>query len=227
MTATPAPPEVGELRQLFRYLQELRSLHETQGIEEITTPSGQTWSLWDIEYLYEQARTRLTRAQWQAIDLFLVQDHRESDAAELMGVSRTNPIGMYATLGLGRLLDAIKAGEIARFRPPADADLAESDLRRSRRLLHNLAGEIKKNTEVVLDDCWRYLPTPPGQVPRVRVRSRATSSGWLYLHPMLVMYAAHVGPLPAETYLGHRQQSWPLHLACVNYAHAHLHAQSQ
>lgn len=224
MTATPAPPEVGELRALFRYLQELRSLHETRGTEEITTPAGRTWSLWDIEYLYEQARRRLTRAQFQAIDLFLVQDHRESDAAELMGVSRTNPVGMYATLGLGRLLDAIKAGEIARFRPAADPDLVDRDLHRSRRLLHNLAGEIKKHTEVVLDDCWRYLPTPPGRVPRVRVRSHVTSSGWLYLHPMLVMYAAHIGPVPPGALVGHRQ-SWPLHLACVNYAHAHLHVQ--
>jgi hypothetical protein len=224
VTASPAPPEVGELRQLFRYLQELRSLYETQGIEEITTPSGRTWSLWDIEHLYEQARARLTRAQFRAIDLFLVQDHRESDAAELMGVSRTNPVGMYATLGLGRLLDAIRSGEIARFRPAPDLELAEHDLRRSRRLLHNLAGEIKKNTEVVLDDCWRYLPTPPGKTPRVRVRSLVTASGWLYLHPMLVMYAAHIGPVPADTRIGHRQ-SWPLHLACVNYAHAHLHVQ--
>jgi hypothetical protein len=216
---------VAELRQLFRYLQEFRSLYELEGIEEVTTPSGNTWSLWDLEYLYERAANLLTPAQYRAITLFLVHDIKEQDAAELMGVSRTNPIGMYAALGLSKLVEFIDAGGLERFRSRRDgwqADHFSMALGATQRL----AGQIKQVTEVVEGDCLRFLPAPPGVVPRIRLKSRATASGFLYVHPLAVMYVAHGGLIPTGYTVRLRSEIWQhyaeCHLACVNHEHARL-----
>jgi len=53
---------VATLRILFRNYQQLRSLYETEGIDEFDTPDGPV-SLWDLDYLYrvglpKRARTR-------------------------------------------------------------------------------------------------------------------------------------------------------------------------
>lgn len=217
---TTASPEVNELRALFRYLQAFRSLHETEGIDEITTPSGRVWSLWDLEYLYRSASRLLTPAQYRALTLFLVHDVKETEAAQLMGVSPTNPIGMYASLGLRKLLDSIDGGGMDRFRPDQESWRNTEENRQSQQLIE-LAGKIKEQTEVVLYDCHRFLPTPLGHLPRIRIRSRATASGFLYLHPMQVTYAVHVGPIPPGYRLRHLARH-PHHLACVNYEHADL-----
>jgi len=42
---------VATLRILFRNYQQLRSLYETEGIDEFDTPDGPV-SLWDLDYLY-------------------------------------------------------------------------------------------------------------------------------------------------------------------------------
>lgn len=121
-------PRVNSLRLLFRNLEAMRSLHESEGVFEITAPNGSVWSLWDVEYLYEQAMRRPTgnkaydRAnptlplrQQQAIHLFLVMGMPEDAAAQVMGLSPTNPIGMYATSGLTRLLKFLDEGRLRRF----------------------------------------------------------------------------------------------------------------
>lgn len=107
---------VGLLREIFRNLTAFRSTYEAHGIDEVHGPSGLTINLHDIEYLYSQLH-RLPFRQAQAIELFLVQGHREVEVAKHMGVSPTNPIGMYATSGLSRLLQFIAAGELERFKP--------------------------------------------------------------------------------------------------------------
>jgi hypothetical protein len=225
VTSTQASPEVNELRQLLRYLQEFRSLYELEGIEEITTPSGNVWSLWDLEYLYQRSADLLTSAQYRAITLFLVHDIKEQDAAELMGVSRTNPIGMYAALGLSKLVEFIDAGGLERFRSRR-GDWQTDDYRLALGSTLKLAGQIKEVTEVVGEDCWRFLPTPPGVAPRIRLKSRATASGFLYVHPLAVMYIAHGGYIPAGYTVRLRSDLWEhyaeCHLACVNHEHARL-----
>lgn len=122
-------PRVNAIRLLFRNLEAFRALRESEGVYEITAPNGTTWSIWDVEYLYEEAMRRPTgnraydRAhptlplrQQQAIQLFLVMNLPEDEAAEIMGLSRTNPVGMYATSGITRLLHFMDTGIITRFR---------------------------------------------------------------------------------------------------------------
>jgi len=211
-------------------MQEFRSLYELEGIEEVTTPSGNTWSLWDLEYLYERSADLLTAAQYRAITLFLIHDIKEQDAAEMMGVSRTNPIGMYAALGLSKLIEFIDAGGLERFRARRD-DWQADDYRMALGAAQRLAGRIKEDTEVVEGDCWRFMPTPEGVVPRIRLKSRATVSGFFYVHPLAVMYIAHGGYIPSGYTVRLRSDLWEhyvaCNMACVNHEHARLARLSQ
>jgi hypothetical protein len=53
--------------------------------------------------------------QRQAIELFLILNKPEDEVALSMGLAPTNPIGMYATAGLTRLLRMIDEGMLPRF----------------------------------------------------------------------------------------------------------------
>lgn len=111
--------DVGTLRELFRYLLAWRALHESSGIEEITH-DGRTWSIWDVSYLAEQLHLLPTQ-QRRAIELCLIHNKKEKEAAVMMGVSPTNPVAMYATLGLQKLVDMVHNGTLARFRSDREA----------------------------------------------------------------------------------------------------------
>jgi len=100
------------LRELFRNIQQFRALFEAEGIDELTAPDGEVYSLFDLEYLYGEIH-RLPSRQHQAIELCLVQNMRESDAALTMGVSKTNPVAMYATSGLEKLLVFVQSGDLS------------------------------------------------------------------------------------------------------------------
>lgn len=108
--------DVATLRELFRNLLAFRAFYEMYGIDTVHAPNGQAYSLWDVEYLYKQVE-KLARRQRQAIELFLVEDLREREAAEEMGLSPTNPIGMYVTDGLARIITMYEEGELPRFQP--------------------------------------------------------------------------------------------------------------
>lgn len=220
VTSSQAFPAVSELRSLFRFLQEFRSLYETKGIDEIVSPSGSSWSLWDLEYLYRQAQTLLTDSQYTAIRLFLVEDHRERDAAELMGVSPTNPVGMYATLGLKKLVEFIETGGLVRFRSQAQ-DWQHAHYHQAVSSLHGLAGVIKTHSVRTQDDCLRYTLALPGADPRIRLRSRASASGFLYVHPLFVTYVAHRGMIPPGYTVRHRPMG-ACDRDCVNFEHGML-----
>lgn len=107
--------EVATLRELIRNLQYFQSLRETDNLTEITGPSGESYSIFDIEYLYG-CRNRLSTRQRQAIELFLYHNIRERDVALMMRVAETNPIAIYATQGLARLCDMIDKGELPGYR---------------------------------------------------------------------------------------------------------------
>lgn len=103
--------DVATLRELFRNLQIFQALRESHGVTEITSPGGDTYSIYDIEYLYE-CRRLLSKRQREAIEMFLYQNIRERDVARFMQVAETNPIAIYATQGLGRLCDMIAKNEL-------------------------------------------------------------------------------------------------------------------
>lgn len=107
-------PSVSTLRNLLRNLQECRSALEA-GVEEFTGPDGVTWSIRDLERLFEASQRLLSPRQAQAIRMFLVEQMYEADVAEAMGLSRTNPIGMYATTGIERLIELVDRGAIKGF----------------------------------------------------------------------------------------------------------------
>lgn len=102
--------DLGTLRELFRYLQAWRALWESEGIDVIAS-GDRSYCLQDVEYLYSLLPL-LPRRQWQAIELCLVRNMKESDAAVAMGISRTNPVSMYAASGLRRILEWIANGEL-------------------------------------------------------------------------------------------------------------------
>lgn len=106
---------VDVLRALMRNLLGFRALYESEGKDTITGPGGIVWCLWDLEHIYEIALRDLPPRQAQSIELFLVHNFRESDVAEMMSLSPTNPIGMYATAGLERVLEWIEEGRLPRF----------------------------------------------------------------------------------------------------------------
>lgn len=100
------------LRELFRNFQQFWALYETEGIDEITSPiDGEVYCLFDVAYLYRETR-RLPPRQRQAIELCLIQNMKESDAAVAMGVSETNPVSMYATSGMEKLIQMVQSGAL-------------------------------------------------------------------------------------------------------------------
>jgi hypothetical protein len=108
--------DVDLLREMFRNLEAFRALRESEGIDILR--DGETeWSLDDIEYLYATGLSMLWPKQRLAIELFLVRNIKESEAAVMMGVSPTNPIATYATAGLGHIIDMIWEGSLPRFKP--------------------------------------------------------------------------------------------------------------
>lgn len=107
--------DVATLRELFRNLALFRSVYESDGVTSVWCPGGYEITIWDLEYLYENL-CLLTPRQREAIEFCLVQNMRERDAAARMGVSPTNPVAMYASSGLQKLIGMIQAGELPRFR---------------------------------------------------------------------------------------------------------------
>lgn len=106
--------DVKTLRELFRNLQAFQSLYEDYGVDTIVGPDGREWCLWDIWYLYDQ-RSLLSPRQCQAIELCLFENHTEESSALMMGVSPTNPVAMYATDGLRKIVAMAQAGTLSRY----------------------------------------------------------------------------------------------------------------
>lgn len=218
MTAVPANPRVTELRELLRHLADFRATFEASGLEVVTTPLGNEWSLWDLEYLYREASKRLTTRQRQAITLCLVHGVKEIDAAEMMGLSSTNPVMMYASLGLQRLLDMIDRGELERFNRPTLTPAQEAE--RHVEAIRLLAKEIEAQL-FEINGCLLF-PNPSPRAPMLMVRSRRAISGYVTVSPMQVLYTAQVGPVPPGHRVEHSSAPRAVSIACVNPEHGEL-----
>lgn len=112
---------VKTLRGLFRSYAQWQSDYEAYGLESITDADGIEWNLFDVAYLLDQLEA-LTPRQSQAIWLFLVEGKREDEVAEMMGILPTNPVGLYATAGIEKLIQMIEDGTLPRFYVPGGRD---------------------------------------------------------------------------------------------------------
>ena len=72
-------------------------------------------SLWDALTFYE-ARTILPERQQQSIQFCLYENMKERDAAVRMGIGPTNPVSIYATIGLTSMITFAVQGEILGYR---------------------------------------------------------------------------------------------------------------
>ena len=97
------------LRVIFRGLVVWRDLFDRYGsdLQTVIDESGIEWDLMEVELLYRVSQERLTTRQAQAIRYFLLGNMREEDVAVAMGIKPSNPIGLYATEGLRRLVEMV------------------------------------------------------------------------------------------------------------------------
>ena len=107
--------DVATLREIFRNSRQWESLRETESLDTICGPDGEEYNFHDVKFLYENLHV-LPKRQAEAIRLYLIENMRERDAAVKMGLSPTNPVGMYASTGLTKLIDLNERGMIPRFR---------------------------------------------------------------------------------------------------------------
>lgn len=92
-------------RELIRNLQCWRASYEQMEIDDVLiSESGQEFSLWDVESFYEH-RNILAPRMRQAIELCLFHNKVEADAAKIMGIAPSNPVSIYATMGLTQLVE--------------------------------------------------------------------------------------------------------------------------
>lgn len=112
-TCAPCSRDVEAFRRLIRNLQGWRSAFEAQAVEDsIVDHLGRTWVLWDIQRFYDH-RAGLPGQMARAIELFLYHNRPERVAAVMMGISPSNPIGVYATVGITRLLGLARASQLS------------------------------------------------------------------------------------------------------------------
>lgn len=101
-------------RDLIRNLQHWHSLYEAREVPDSFTSGGTEYSLWDVWTFYE-ARVILPERQRTAIQYCLFENLVEKAAAVRMGIAPSNPVGIYATIGLTTLLQKSLAGELPRY----------------------------------------------------------------------------------------------------------------
>lgn len=219
---------VAELRTLFRHLEELRSLYEAKGVDEIVTPEGEHWSIWDLEYLYRESQKpdNLTPRQSQAITLCLIQGLSEREASKVIGTAPTNPVAIYANQGLARLLEMMESGHLQRFQP-SPASPEEILHERRQMALTRLAGQIKAAVTVESIGCWVYPLFHPRINPVVALRAPSAPRGYVYVHPLWVMYEAFVGTVPRGHRVAHHDLFQYHYRGCANPEHAILVEESR
>jgi hypothetical protein len=213
---------VAELRTLFRHLEELRSLYESEGVDEIETPQGNRWSIWDLEYLYRESQKQpnLTLRQSQAITLCLVHGLSEKEASRIIGTKETNPVAIYANQGLARLLELIESGKLPRFQVPVDPDQVFHQKRAE--TLQRISAQIKASVTIETNGCWVYPLSHPRIDPAIALRSSASPRGYLLVHPLRIMYEALVAPVPNGHRVVHNDLFDYYYRGCANPEHAIL-----
>lgn len=102
-------------RELIRNLQHWRSLYEALEVDDVLVASdARSYSLWDVQVFYEQRAVVPPRMQ-QSIQYCLYENMKEKDAAVRMGISASNPVSEYATIGLTTMLSMASKGELSGY----------------------------------------------------------------------------------------------------------------
>lgn len=103
---------MGVHRDLIRNLQQWRSLFESLDVPDVLVASNaQSYSLWDVEVFYAQ-RVVVPERMRQSIEYCLYENMKERDAAVRMGISASNPVSEYATIGLTTMIAKAVKGEL-------------------------------------------------------------------------------------------------------------------
>lgn len=104
-------------REMLRNLQAWTSGYESQLIPEVLIAGdGNSYCLWDLKEFYA-ARKRLPHRMSQAIEMCLYENMLEREVAVQMGLSPSNPVSIYANVGLARLLSWAYLGELGHYNP--------------------------------------------------------------------------------------------------------------
>lgn len=115
-TCAPCTAIVNVHRELLRNLQHWHSLYEAMEVPDtLVAADKQSYCLWDIDRLYSE-RHRLPERQRSALELCLFENLAEKTAAVRMGIAESNPVAVYATVGLCRLLGWAMSGELTTYR---------------------------------------------------------------------------------------------------------------
>lgn len=97
---------------MVRNLQAWHSWYEAMEAPEVLeAPDGREYCLWDIDLFYG-GRTILADQQRMAIEVCLYENVLEREAAIRMGVQPSNPVSIYATIGLTYMLVAALEGTL-------------------------------------------------------------------------------------------------------------------
>lgn len=109
-------------RELIRNLQHWRALYEAREAPEVLVAGdGHEYCLWDVERFYA-ARHLLPDRQERTIRLNLYEDRSEREIAEILGIGRNNPVAIYGTVGLTRLLALAVKGDVEGYFTPLPED---------------------------------------------------------------------------------------------------------
>jgi hypothetical protein len=96
--------------KLLRNLQFFYSLYLSEGIDAVTGPDGDVYSIFDIIGIFEKRDALLSPQRAKAVELILYQDMAEKEAALAMGLHPTAPVSAYASAG-AKVLAAAWPGE--------------------------------------------------------------------------------------------------------------------
>lgn len=81
----------------------------------LVASDAREYSLWDVQTFYDQRIVVPERMQ-QSIQFCLFENMKERDAAVRMGISSSNPVSEYATIGLTNMLAKAVKGELGTYR---------------------------------------------------------------------------------------------------------------
>lgn len=96
--------------RLLRNLQFFYSLYISEGIDTLTGPDGDLYSIFDIMDLFGRRGSLLSPQRAKAVELVFFLDMTERDAAVAMGLQESAPVSSYASQGAKILAAAWPGG---------------------------------------------------------------------------------------------------------------------